>query len=212
MQWTLPPPSRISRPGTPTTSRPGNTRRSLRSAAPSRRGSSSGTTIRLRAEVEVHVGGGQTRRPPRAAACPRPHRRPRPPRVVMCSGPGWTQLVHLEAPAARVARAASAARSASREISYCGSLRSSVQVSTTSPGLTNAQRLSTWPSVSSRCTPRPSQTTTSTLQVALQPVLDLARASSCGLRLRLSRHSSVVISVPCPSTWIAPPSSTNGAR
>ena len=46
MQWMLPPPSRISRPGTPTTSRPGNSRFSFLSAAPSRFASSSGTTTR----------------------------------------------------------------------------------------------------------------------------------------------------------------------
>ena len=44
-QWTLPPPSRSSRPGTPTTSRLGNRSCSLRKASRSRRGSSNGATI-----------------------------------------------------------------------------------------------------------------------------------------------------------------------
>ena len=45
-QCTLPPPSRISRPGTPTTSRFGNRSCSLRKASRSRRGSSNGATMR----------------------------------------------------------------------------------------------------------------------------------------------------------------------
>ncbi len=45
-QWKLPPPSRISRPGTPTTSRFGNRSCSLRKASRSRRGSSNGATMR----------------------------------------------------------------------------------------------------------------------------------------------------------------------
>ncbi len=43
MQWMLPPPSRISRAGTPTTSRPENKVAIVASASSSRRGSSSGT-------------------------------------------------------------------------------------------------------------------------------------------------------------------------
>jgi isocitrate dehydrogenase len=45
MQWMLPPPSRISRPGTPTTRRSGNTRFNFAKAAASVRGSSSGITM-----------------------------------------------------------------------------------------------------------------------------------------------------------------------
>ena len=42
--------------------------------------------------------------------------------------------------------------------------------------------------------------------------LAAAKVESAGLRLGCSRHCSVVISVPSPSTPMEPPSSTSGAR
>ena len=72
--------------------------------------------------------------------------------------------------------------------------------------------LSTCPSVSSSSTsPSPSQTTRST------PSASRSRASICsresaGLRLGCSRHCSVVISVPSPSTAIEPPSRIRSPR
>ncbi len=59
MQWMLPPPSRISRAGTPTTSRSGKQPRSSLAASSSWRSSSSGNHDSLAGEVEVDVGGGQ---------------------------------------------------------------------------------------------------------------------------------------------------------
>ena len=100
-----------------------------------------------------------------------------------------------------------------RQCSKLGFASSVTVWSTTLPGATNAQMLSTWPSVSSSSTsPRPSQTTRSTPSCARSSASISSRAS-CGLRCSSSRHCSVVISVPSPSTVIEPPSRIEvGAR
>ena len=49
-------------------------------------------------------------------------------------------------------------------------------------------------------------------EVVEQAALDLLAARAPGCGCGLSRHSSVVSTVPSPSTWIEPPSSTSGAR
>ena len=191
MQWMLPPPSRISRAGTPTTSRPGTARRASPAAASSRRSSSSGTTTRVVGDVEVHVGAGE---PVAGAARLGPGGRvdaAPPPRSVMDSGPGWwsrwtssgrpRRRRRLEPARGRRARSRAAGRS-----------RSSVQVSATTPGRGEAGEV---------------------VDVAVGLVLERRRRrarspsrrrggragarSICsrrqrGLRLGLSRHSSVV--------------------
>ena len=160
MQWMLPPPSRISRAGDAdhlaargSSARriaAGLARRGARRAAGRRRGAL--------AEVEVHVGGGEAVAGRGAAWCPAPASTPAASSALIVSGPGeGSMTTSKRRPRASVA--ASSRRSASSEIACWGSDSSSLQVSRTTPGRTKQARLSTWPSVSSSKTPRPSQTT-----------------------------------------------------
>lgn len=64
-----------------------------------------------------------------------------------------------------------------------------------------------WPSVSSLNRPSGSQMILSTARCE-RSTSSISSRDRCGLRLRFIRHSAVVISVPSPSTWIEPPSST----
>ena len=100
-----------------------------------------------------------------ARGCRRRAATPAASRRVMCSGPGHRQLVHLQPPAARIARG----------LSRCdASLRHAVlriapvvgQCRHTTPGRTKQARLSMWPAVSSSTTPSPSQMTCRTPRYA----------------------------------------------
>src|SRR3954454_5167409 len=91
-------------------------------------------------------------------------------------------------------------------------LSSSTPSSAIVPGPVNAATRSTWPSVSrSSSSPKGSQTTRSTPSRARSSA-SISSRDQPGLRFGLSRHSSVVTSVPAPSTAIAPPSSTIAER
>ena len=138
MQWMFPPPRRISRAGTPTTSRPGNCPRRI---------SQHLVVVALveqrddharRADVEVRVRrrrGGPRRA---AAACPRRSSTPPASSSVMRIGPGIGSSITSSArPRASVA-AASRAR-ASREIACCGSAGSSQTVQRDDAGAQEAR-------------------------------------------------------------------------
>ena len=71
MQWMLPPPRRISRAGTPTTSRSGKARRRIAAASVVVARVEQRVDDPRVAEVEVDVGGGQAVAGRGAAACPR---------------------------------------------------------------------------------------------------------------------------------------------
>ncbi len=118
MQWMFPPPSRISRPGTPTTLRSGNTRFSSRD----------GPRIRARiqqrhhdaaiGDVEIRIGRRQPRHPPRAAAMPRRYCTPAASAAVIFSGPGEGSLCTLSL-RPRASRAACSRSSASLDTAHC---------------------------------------------------------------------------------------------
>ncbi len=205
----LPPPSRISRVGTPTTLRVGKQpleRAHGRAVPPFVVQRHHHITVR---DIEVDIRGGHTiARPPRVRAG-----------AHIDAGrllgshverPRLMDLVDGEPPAARIARLAQPLE-ASLEIWYCGSLRSSVQVNATCPGLVKHASSSMCPPVSSRYTPAPSQITVLTPRYRHSLASIWARLRP-GFRFGLRRHSSVVKHVPCPSTWMAPPSSTHDVR
>ncbi len=113
-------------------------------------------------------------------------------------------MISRRRPAASVAASRTARFTRIRSWSGCsGSLGSAA---TTLPGATNAQTPSTCPSVSvSSRPPYGSQITLVTPRRAISSA-SISSLLIPGLRLGCRRHCSVVISVPSPSTVIAPPS------
>ena len=72
------------------------------------------------------------------------------------------------------------------EISYCGSLRSSVQVRATCPGLVKHASSSIWPPVSSRYTPAPEPNHGAHAEIAAQHLLDVG-ARQVGIAIRIEQ-------------------------
>ncbi len=148
MQWMLPPPSRISRAGTPTTSRSGKQPRRTVAAC---------LVVALVEQreddaavggIEVDVGGGEAVAGAARQAAGHRVDHACASSAVIVIGPGeGRRITSIERPRASVA--ARSRSSASREIACWGSDWSSLQVSSTTPGRAKQARLSMCPSVSS---------------------------------------------------------------
>ena len=204
MQCTLPPPRRISRPGTVRTRRSGKSLAYVSTAASSWRVVEHRQDDDPVAEIAVDVRAGQ---PVAAAPRARAGHQVEPVRLGLgrIQRSGLVQLDDLEAtgrghpsptrgfPARRALRA------------YCGSEVSSVQVKATTPGAMKRAKLSTWPSVSSSRRRAGARSPGRRARWSPRTASISSRVRS-GLRLGLSRHSSVVSRVPSPSTSIEPPS------
>ena len=212
MQWTLPPPSRISRPGTRTTRRPGKSAAYVASGRARRAGRrAAGTTTTPVADVEVHVGAGHPLARRAAACVPVDGVDP----AASCVGDRAAGRAGAAGrPRARRPRASVVERSTLERLRRERVLRvggvvgpgqdDDARARRSAPGCRRGRR--------SRRGATPAREPDDLLQRrgGRRGTASISARVRSGLRLGLSRHSSVVSTVPSPSTSIEPPSSTSG--